>query len=162
MLRKVLLICAGLVLALATASLITGHSRAAADECNKPSPMRFGRMGVIASGEDFACRVRVRAVKPEAAPPLKSGVAPSSVISIRSRVDRNDRTVFDTPAYVYFDLRPSEAAAWRNGKLKIVVYNSSRDKWESVDATQLSGPSGITRIGNRLNRFGMYGLAKTK
>jgi hypothetical protein len=152
-----------LALAFAAIGGSAGISRAAGAECKNPSALRFGRMGVIATGEDFTCRVRVRAVKPELAPLMKGGVAPRSAISIRSRLDRNDRSVFEMPAYVYFDLSPAEASAWRNGNLQVMVYNSTRDQWEAVESAQLAGASGERlRIGSRLSRFGLYGLSKTK
>jgi hypothetical protein len=162
MVKKIFWICATLVLAFAAAGVSASFSRAAVD-CNNPSALKFGRMGVVANGEDFPCRVRVRAIKPELAPAMKGGIPPRSVLSIRSRLDRNDRSVFDNPAYVYFDLSASEASAWKNDKLQVMVYNSIRDQWETVESMQLSGGSaGRMRIGNRLSRFGLYGLSKTK
>jgi hypothetical protein len=120
-------------------------------------------MGVVATGVDFECRVRVRAVKPAAAPAMKGGVLARSVISLRSRLDRNDRSVFDAPVYVYFDLSPSEVSAWRSGTLQVMVYNSIRDEWEAQDSKRLEGGrAGRLRIGSPVSRFGLYGLGKTK
>lgn len=163
MLRKLLLVWVGLALAFAAAGASASYVRAAEPDCKNPSTLKFGRMGVVASGVDFACRVRVRAVNPDAAPAMKGGSLARSVMSLRSRQDRNDRSVFESPAYIYFDLSPSEASAWRSGKLQVMVYNSVRNQWESVSSSRMEGGSGgRLRIGSPVSRFGLYGLRKTK
>ncbi len=163
MFRKLLLVCLGLTFAFAAVGVSTDFVRAAEADCDHPSALRFGQMGITATSTDFACRVRVRAVKPEAAPAMKGGVLARSALSLRSRLDRSDRSVFDAPAFIYFDLSPSEASAWKNGALQVMVYNSMRKPvGDGRQLTAGSGSGGRLRIGSRLSHYGLYALGKTK
>jgi len=159
MLRKMLLVCALLALVLAAVDVGLG----VAADCKNPAALKIGRMGFRSENPEFACQVRVRALKPDVAPAAKGKLAAHSVLSLRTSLDRGARDVFDQPVYVYFDLNARDASAWANDRLEVVFYDAGSQRWEVMPSARLSGGStGRLRVGSTVTQFGLCGLAKLK